>query len=91
MYFAAATAIHSSVALLQYYFAEAGNAWDNFRQYNPYKLNRSVGVGVRLFLPMFGLMGLDYGVGFDKYDPANGITKFKDLANFTFMLGFEPD
>jgi outer membrane protein insertion porin family len=40
---------------------------------------------------MFGLLGLDYGVGFDRYDAAAGITSFKDISKFTFMLGFEPD
>lgn len=72
-------------------FVEAANAWDNFKQYNPSKLNRSAGLGIRVFLPMFGLLGLDYGVGFDRYDKDAGITKLKDIANFTFMLGFEPD
>jgi outer membrane protein insertion porin family len=42
-------------------FAEAGNTWDSFRQYNPFQVYRSAGVGVRVFLPMFGLLGLDYG------------------------------
>lgn len=72
-------------------FFEAANAWENFRQYNPSKLNRSAGVGLRVFLPMFGLLGLDYGVGFDRYNRDAGITKLKDIANFTFMIGFEPD
>lgn len=72
-------------------FAEAANAWANFSQYNPSKLNRSAGVGLRVYLPMFGLLGLDYGVGFDRYNKAAGITKLTDIANFTFMLGFEPD
>ena len=72
-------------------FMDAANAWSNFKNYNPFKLNRDAGVGVRLFLPMFGLLGLDYGVGFDRYDPSTGNTRFKDISKFTFMLGFEPD
>ncbi len=72
-------------------FADAANAWDNFSQYNPLKLNRDVGVGIRIFLPMFGLLGLDYGIGIDRYNPATGSTSFKDLSKFTFMLGFEPE
>jgi outer membrane protein insertion porin family len=40
---------------------------------------------------MFGLLGLDYGVGFDRYNPANDVTGLKGMAKFTFMLGFEPD
>lgn len=42
-------------------FVEAGNSWDTFRKYNPFDVKRSTGVGVRVFLPMFGLLGLDYG------------------------------
>ena len=42
-------------------FLEAGNAWDNFENYNPFLVKRSAGFGVRLMLPMIGLMGLDYG------------------------------
>jgi len=47
-------------------FLEAGNADMNFQDYNPFKLYRSAGVGVRIFLPMFGLMGIDWGYGFDE-------------------------
>lgn len=46
-------------------FAEAGNAWKDFKSFNPFSLKRSAGVGVRVFLPMFGLLGLDWGYGFD--------------------------
>lgn len=49
-------------------FAEAGNTWSDFKEFNPFKVNRSVGVGVRVFLPMFGLLGVDYGWGFDQTD-----------------------
>lgn len=72
-------------------FVDAANAWPDFKSYNPFKLNRDAGLGIRLFLPMFGLLGLDYGVGFDRFDRATGTTKFKDISKFTFMLGFEPD
>ncbi|GGH03415.1 outer membrane protein assembly factor BamA [Mucilaginibacter phyllosphaerae] len=47
-------------------FAEGGNVWDNFSQFNPFNVRRSAGVGARIFLPIFGLLGLDYGYGFDK-------------------------
>jgi len=47
-------------------FAEGGNVWDSFSAYNPFDIRRSVGVGARVFLPIFGLLGLDYGYGFDK-------------------------
>lgn len=72
-------------------FVEAANGWYTFKEYNPFKLNRSAGVGVRIFLPMFGLLGLDYGIGFDRYNKATGQTSLKDIARFNFMLGFEPD
>jgi outer membrane protein insertion porin family len=71
-------------------FADAANAWNDFREYNPFRLNRDVGVGIRLFLPMFGLLGLDYGIGIDRYNP-NFSTGVRDIAKFTFMLGMEPE
>jgi outer membrane protein insertion porin family len=69
-------------------FFEAANGWYNFKEYNPFKLRRSAGVGMRFFLPMFGLLGFDYGVGFDRYTPGGGL---KGMAKFTFMLGQEPE
>jgi outer membrane protein insertion porin family len=50
-------------------FAEAGNTFPSFRQFNPFNVKRAAGVGIRVFLPMFGMLGLDYGFGFDKLDP----------------------
>ena len=49
-------------------FAEAGNTYTGFKTFNPFNVKRSVGAGVRIFLPMFGMLGLDYGWGFDKLD-----------------------
>ncbi len=69
-------------------FFEAANGWYNFKEYNPFKLRRSAGVGMRFFLPMFGLLGFDYGVGFDRYNQTGGL---KGAAKFTFMLGQEPE
>ncbi|MFT3909139.1 MAG: POTRA domain-containing protein [Ferruginibacter sp.] len=69
-------------------FFEAANGWYDFKSYNPFKLRRSAGVGARFFLPMFGLLGFDYGVGFDRY---NGQTGLKGAAKFTFMLGQEAE
>lgn len=46
-------------------FAEAGNTWVNFKAFNPFQVKRSAGLGLRVFLPMFGLLGVDYGWGFD--------------------------
>jgi len=70
-------------------FAQGGNAWDRFSDFNPYDMNKSVGVGMRVFLPMFGLLGFDYGWGFDK-DLAPGAS-LGDYAQFNIVLGFEPE
>ena len=69
-------------------FFEAANGWYKFQDYNPFKLRRSVGVGMRFFLPMFGLLGFDYGIGLDRVKPGEGL---KNAAKFTFMLGQEPE
>ena len=69
-------------------FFEAANGWYDFKSYNPFKLRRSAGVGMRFFLPMFGLLGFDYGIGFDRYNQTGGL---KGAAKFTFMLGQEPE
>ncbi len=47
-------------------FAEGGNAWYDTKKFNPFDMKRSAGAGVRIFLPMVGLMGIDWAYGFDK-------------------------
>ncbi|MEY3946969.1 MAG: hypothetical protein RJB03_1675 [Bacteroidota bacterium] len=69
-------------------FYEAANGWYSFKEYNPFRLRRAMGVGVRFFLPMFGLLGFDYGIGLDRLTATN---RLKDASRFTFMLGFEPE
>jgi len=69
-------------------FFEAANGWYSMKEYNPFNLRRSVGVGMRFFLPMFGLLGFDYGIGLDRL---SGTTSLKDAGRFTFMLGIEPE
>lgn len=69
-------------------FFEAANGWYSMKEYNPFKLRRSVGIGMRFYLPMFGLLGFDYGIGLDRYTPAGGL---KNAGRFTFMLGYEPE
>lgn len=69
-------------------FFEAANGWFDYKDYNPFRLRRSVGVGMRFFLPMFGLLGFDYGIGLDRLQPGQGL---KNATRFTFMLGFEPE
>ena len=69
-------------------FFEAANGWYSFKDYNPFRLRRSAGVGMRFFLPMFGLLGFDYGVGLDRIKSGQGL---KVASKFTFMLGYEPE
>ena len=64
-------------------FAEGGNTWNNFRDFNPFKVRRSVGVGARIFLPIFGLLGIDYGHAFD---PIPGVPSSTWRQNFTFSI-----
>jgi outer membrane protein insertion porin family len=64
-------------------FLEAGNTGMTFQDYVPFKLYRSAGVGVRIFLPMFGLMGIDWGYGFDEV-PWNGSA---NGSQFHFVIG----
>ena len=66
-------------------FVEAGNCWSEFKDFNPFDLKRSAGVGVRVFLPMFGLLGVDWGWGFD---PIRGDSS-KGGSQFAFVLGQE--
>jgi outer membrane protein insertion porin family len=56
-------------------FAEAGNTWLDKRQYSPFKLYKSAGFGVRIFLPMFGLLGFDWGYGLDEIPGKKGVNK----------------
>lgn len=70
-------------------FAQGGNAWENFSDFNPFDMNRSFGGGLRVFLPMFGLLGFDYGIGFDRNLPEG--TGIGEYARFNIVLGFEPE
>lgn len=74
-------------------FADAGNAWRSFRDYDPFNLRRSAGLGLRVFLPMFGTLGFDYGFGFDQPKVLNNPDGYKwsDLGKFQVILGFEPE
>ncbi|MCF8365718.1 MAG: BamA/TamA family outer membrane protein [Bacteroidales bacterium] len=56
-------------------FLEAGNSWANFANFNPFKVYRSAGFGIRVFLPMFGVLGLDWGYGFDAVPGIPGANK----------------
>ena len=58
--------LEASTQIYALAFAEGGNAWTDVKKFNPFNMKRSAGVGVRIFLPMIGLMGIDWGYGFDK-------------------------
>jgi outer membrane protein insertion porin family len=71
-------------------FFEAGNVWDDVKKFNPFQVYRSAGVGARIFMPAFGLIGLDYGWPMDQIpnqavDPARADKPFKGV--FTFTIG----
>ena len=66
-------------------FVEAGNAWSEIADFNPFALKRSAGVGVRITLPMIGLLGVDWGYGFDR---PNGSMQ-RGGSNVHFILGQE--
>ncbi len=68
-------------------FLEAGNAYQSLKDYNPFNVKRSAGFGVRAHLPMFGTLGFDYGLGFDKSGPKT----WQNFAKISVILGFEPE
>ena len=69
-------------------FLEGGNVWGDINEYDPFNIKRTAGLGVRIFLPMFGLLGFDYGIGFDK-EMMNSNNVF-DKGKFSILLGYEP-
>jgi len=84
--------LHPNATIYALAFADAGNAWTGIKSYNPFDLKRSAGLGMRIFLPMFGTLGFDYGIGFDKPSVYNQPDfKWTDLGRFQIILGFEPD
>jgi outer membrane protein insertion porin family len=66
-------------------FADAGNSWANAKDFDPFNVKRSTGVGVRIFLPMFGLLGFDYGWRLDDSDYGRGA--FMQKSQFHFTIG----
>jgi outer membrane protein insertion porin family len=86
--------LNQSATIYALIFADAGNYWTGIREYKPYELARSVGAGVRVFLPMFGLLGFDYGFGVDKAkygQLGSGKNIFSKYGEFRIILGREPD
>ena len=75
--------LSTSATIYPLVFLEAGNAWTSVKQFNPFDMKRSAGVGARIFLPMIGMMGIDWGYGFDT------VFGKKGGSNFHFVLGQE--
>ncbi|MFZ4723851.1 MAG: outer membrane protein assembly factor BamA [Paludibacter sp.] len=76
--------LEQSATIYALTFVEAGNCFNSIKDYNPFDLKRTAGVGVRIFLPMFGMMGIDWGYGFDK-----DTTGKTSGSQFHFVLGQE--
>ncbi len=89
--------LNPSATIYGLVFFEAANTYATFKDYNPFKLKKSVGIGVRAILPMFGLIGIDYGIRFDSANgspikPSNGFFDYIGKnGNISFILGFEPE
>ncbi len=78
-----ALSLNPTSTMYAHAFLEAGNAWEKFENFNPFGVKRSVGVGIKIMLPMIGMMGLDYGWGLDEIpgnSEANG-------GQFHFSIG----
>jgi outer membrane protein insertion porin family len=72
-----------SATIYGFLFTEGGNNWGNFAEFNPFKIYKSAGAGVRLFMPAFGLIGLNWGYGFDTLPGAAQ----RSGAHFHFTIG----
>ena len=77
--------LETSTSIYAMAFVEGGNAWSEISQFNPFDMKRSAGVGVRIFLPMVGMMGIDWAYGFDK---VRGSSSYGG-SQFHFILGQE--
>lgn len=77
--------MENSTTIYALAFVEGGNAWTDITRFNPFELKRSAGVGVRVFLPMIGMIGLDWGYGFD---PVYGSRQYGG-SQIHFILGQE--
>jgi len=66
--------LKASASIYALTFLEAGSSFETFKNYNPFSLSRSAGFGLRVFMPAFGLLGIDFGYGFDGLPQSNGQT-----------------
>jgi len=72
--------METSSTIFALVFLEGGNCWSDVKKFNPFQIKRSAGVGVRIFLPVVGLLGVDWGYGFDT-------TTKSDRSQFHFVIG----
>ncbi|MGC4023284.1 MAG: POTRA domain-containing protein [Cyclobacteriaceae bacterium] len=72
-----------AATIYSFVFTEAGNNWGNYQDFNPFDLKRSAGFGARIFMPAFGLIGLNWAYGFDKLTNSNNISG----SQFHFTIG----
>jgi outer membrane protein insertion porin family len=82
--------LNPSATIFGLVFAEGGNAWQEFGEFNPFSIKRSLGVGLRAFLPMFGMLGIDWGYGFDLPNrdiSTNEIRRGHHGGEFHFTMG----
>lgn len=88
--------LNPSATFYMLLFGEAGNTFPSFKKFNPLNVKKSAGIGLRVFLPMFGMLGVDYGWGFDRLDPwAKDYNQNSDIdlrnkgyfGKFTFTIG----
>lgn len=83
--------LSQSATFFGHVFLEGGNAWQHFNDFNPFMIKRAAGVGIRAYLPMFGLLGVDWGYGFDLPNSGNittdEIRKGRHGSEFHFIMG----
>jgi outer membrane protein insertion porin family len=72
-----------SATIYGFLFTEGGNNWNNYEEFNPFNLYKSAGVGARIFMPAFGLIGLNWAYGFDRLPGAQDISG----SQFHFTIG----
>ncbi|MFN8357158.1 MAG: outer membrane protein assembly factor BamA [Spirosomataceae bacterium] len=78
--------LNPSATIFVLSFMEAGNNWGSYKEYNPFSQKRSAGFGARIFMPAFGMIGIDWAYGFDKVPGYTGTDKANG-AQFHFTIG----
>lgn len=81
--------LENSTSIFALAFVEGGNAWTDVKKFNPFDMKRSAGVGVRILLPMVGLMGIDWAYGFQKNIAGYSTNKRAGGSQFHFIIGQE--